>query len=687
MTMTAADRTADRRKAAKGEDRPGQESIVLKDRYEIFPGRPIDDLASPSARAFQVRDRRNSRTDLYALLCPADLPPRMDALESLHNRETPAVVGPKDWGWVAWPGRPEPAMVVILSRPRGRRLADRSGNGLTPLGERALKTVVIAPLLRALKSLKGQRLTHRAIRVDNLYFGDEEEKSLILGECVSVPPGHDQPVLYETIECGMAEPAARGSGTPADDIYALGIVVLSMALGRLPMDPDDAHGVLMAKLEKSTYHALAAGRGLSSAIDGVVRGLLADDPAQRWTIDDLETWLNEQRLRTVLITPPKRAKMALRIGDVACRNHRMLSYAMARDRGAALEAIRSDSIVKWYRVALNDAAMAEEIAMTANLSPPSGPFAGSAAEDQMLARLCMVVDPHAPIRYRSIASMIDGIGVLFATRMRRKADVQELAELLDGELPIAWLNRQRGAESRMSTLSKPYLRLAAFVRDTAPGFGIERCLYELNSSFPCISPLLAGRNVVKLADLLPALEEIMSEGDPPSRPVDRHVAAFVASRLKADAREALSEMANQKDPNVALFGMLKLLALVQETVGSPPTPGLGRWFAKRLKPVIRTFRSKPLRQFLETRLEKLADSGNLRDLLSLLGDPELERRDREGFRKARREYAAIAEECRAIEGTLDARRRAAVRLGRQVGAAISGFAASATAAGGVLLNL
>src|SRR3546814_3856572 len=44
------------------------------------------------------------------------------------------------------------------------------------------------------------------------------------------------------------------------------------------------------------------------------------------------------------------------------------------------------------------------------------------------------------------------------------------------------------------------------------GYGIERALYALNSSWPCQSPLLAADYVAGLDDLLPALERLAAQG-------------------------------------------------------------------------------------------------------------------------------------------------------------------------------
>ena len=61
-----------------------------------------------------------------------------------------------------------------------------------------------------------------------------------------------QPVLFEPPYSAMCLPAGRGDGSIADDVYALGVLLLCLALGHAPlMELDDAT-ILRRKLELGT---------------------------------------------------------------------------------------------------------------------------------------------------------------------------------------------------------------------------------------------------------------------------------------------------------------------------------------------------------------------------------------------------------------------------------------------------
>ena len=57
------------------------------------------------------------------------------------------------------------------------------------------------------------------------------------------------------------------------------------------------------------------------------------------------------------------------------------------------------------------------------------------------------------------------------------------------------------------------LRLRGHVANGSPGFGIERCLYELNPSLPCMSPLVARLHANGVHTLLLALNRVATAAD------------------------------------------------------------------------------------------------------------------------------------------------------------------------------
>ena len=116
-----------------------------------------------------------------------------------------------------------------------------------------------------------------------------------------------QPALFEPPYSAMCLPSGRGDGSIADDVYALGVLLLCLALGRAPLAQLDDSAILRRKLELGTYAALAGDERLPPIIGDLVRGMLAEDPEHRPT-PTLLLDPASARGRRVAARPPRRAQ-------------------------------------------------------------------------------------------------------------------------------------------------------------------------------------------------------------------------------------------------------------------------------------------------------------------------------------------------------------------------------------------
>ena len=151
-----------------------------------------------------------------------------------------------------------PATCICLAPP-GPSL----GEPQRPWPEAELLDCVLRPAAHVLEQLQERGMTHRGIRLDNV-FQSAPGQPVVLGTAWAAPPAMAQPALFEPPYSAMCLPAGRGDGSIADDVYALGVLLLCLALGRAPLAQLDDAAILRRKLEVGNL-CRAGGRRTAAA--------------------------------------------------------------------------------------------------------------------------------------------------------------------------------------------------------------------------------------------------------------------------------------------------------------------------------------------------------------------------------------------------------------------------------------
>jgi hypothetical protein len=382
--------------------------ILLGGRYQVHPDKPLPELDSPMAHAVEVTDQRAGARRMFALICRPDLMPRLDIIPPLSRLVRMPMLVPVDAGVVPWPESGGRRFVIVFENMVGERVLPTSGEPITPLRDDALARNIVAPLVPLLKEMNGRLICHRAIRADNLFYADPSKRSVVLGECVSAPPGISQPVLYETVPAAMANPEGRGGRQPADDLYAFGVTLVVLLCGGDPVAGLSDEEIIESKIILGSYSALLRQTRVSLKLMEPLRGLLCDDPAERWTTTDIELWLEGRQLSPKQPALPDKAPRSITFAGREYWTKPSLAYAMGRNWDEAGKIIVSGELEGWIRRSHSDDDLAEGVSMAA-----SSGSAGS-GEDRLISRTLMLLDPDMPIRYRDFSASPDGLAQAFA---------------------------------------------------------------------------------------------------------------------------------------------------------------------------------------------------------------------------------------------------------------------------------
>lgn len=662
--MAADGQTADQGKGAKGAKGP----IVLESRYVLHPDQPATEHSTSQTQAFVAEDPMSPGEPRVALICDIDPLPRIEVMDKLRGLARPGLTQIAAFGPVDWPGASGQRLAVVIHPAQGGRLVQPGQAKIQPIGTEALIETVIRPIVTGLTEMFHRNQTHRGIRPDNIFYSDETHTRVVLGQSVTAPAGYYQPPAFETIECAMADPDGKGTGTRAEDLFSLGVCLLALSTGKIPGVGVDPEELIARRIEKGSLEAYVDPREIPRDLIDGIRGLMSEDPRERWSLESFKSWQEGNR-----VPPPRpytmvRAHAGLDFAGKKWWTAPAAAMALSRRPDAGVKALLSGSVLDWMKKSLPDNVPTDALASVMAEYEVSG---GSWPEQLLLAKASIAMDPGAPIRYSGISVRLDGIGAALACGWRKPGGMQLIGDLLKANLPSYWLNSQPKHINRGVGVTAHLEKLGRWVSDSGPGAGMERCLYELNPNLPCQSPITAGRWVSDPSELLPAIDASAAAGGLSRQPIDRHIAAFLAARSHADTTQLLGLMQPQNVDEHSAIGTLRLLAELQTSFKSRALPGLGMYCAELLKPVIDSFHHRRRRGKLAEAIQAMAKSGNLTNLLKLADDPDFKKLDRRGFDKAKELWAKAETDLANLERDTPKRKDDARRQGRESAAMIS----------------
>ncbi len=645
--------------------------VTLRDRYLIFPNSPLQQFSTASAQAFIAEDRRERDKEVFALIVKPGYTPRIPLLRVLKGADNPGLMTLLEWGAIDWPPANRKVMALVYLKPLGGPVWDpKTGATFKRLDEAEVTRKVITPALAALKFFKTHNLTHRAIRPSNMYWSGADKDRIVFGDAACAPPAFEQPAALEPVETALAMPAGRGDGSGANDIYSFGASLALLIQNRDATAFTNEEALIRHKMVMGSYSALAGEARMPLALVEILRGTLCDDPNERWDTEAIDLWLSGRRLTPLVPRIEKRAVRAFPLSGRDYMTSRELAMGIFAAWDAALPQIGDGKLETWLNRAMDN--KEKGVAIANVLGADAVSVDRRAAVDLTLAKVCMLLDPMAPIRYKTLSVMTDGFRWLLPMAMANGGDVRTIAEALMRELPKAWFETREAYNPDNSVMDSGFRTQKGYLDRGTVGNGLERVLYEMNDSVPCLSPMLADDYVLELRDLLPALNAYAKKkGETsPGVAIDRHIAAFVAARANFEVERIINDLAVADDGR-KIMAMINLLAMIQWRVGISGLTSLTLWLAHMAKPAVAGFHNREKRRQIEEELPKVGREGNIVELSRLLDSAEERGADIRGFEEAKAHWLEAYRQARDIEEGHEDLREEASKTGQQIASLIS----------------
>jgi len=653
------------------EQRPALASgkdVALGDRFKIRTAQTIMEMASPGAEAFVATDATSPDYACAALVARPEQLPRIGACLQIKGIDHYGIAKLLDHGTVDWPDGTR-RYAMVYDAPAGAPILRRDMT-IKPLEPQVLIRSLIKPVVQALSEYTRRAVNHRAIRPDNVYWYDFGKSKMLLGPCTVGAPGQRQPAQFETVEMALCSPHGRGPGHASDDMFSLGATVLALAMGRWPMPESDDAAVIQKRISIGSWDALAGKFSPPVELFDFLRGTMADDPAERWTLPTVAKWLDGGRPALPRFGEVAKAREPFLFEGRLYRTARDIAIALAANPVQAAGAVRSGVLRDWARRSLPDDGASRRIA---NISGPDNPAARD-GDPALVARACIALDPAGPIRISGIAVRPDGLGPALAhAHLSKRDSLPAFDAMFRAGLHLEWHTAQEalqtGPNARPRRKTVAHERLSRWASDAAPGSGLERCLYELDPNLACLSPACIDQWVETPGEILPAIDG--SIGDGQRKAFDRHIAAFLAARGAADEKSLRGLMGGTADEEERLAS-LRLLAHLQENYMIGGLPNLAAECAALVRPTISQFQRISTKEQIAKKTEASVGQGDLKSLLGIVDDKVALDADRKGFDAAKTEYSAATERLSRSDLILLDRARQALHRGRETAVLATG---------------
>ena len=589
-------------------------TFIIKERFEIDLAHPLNEYDTNGALAFAAVDRTNPSRQLFALICTHDIP-RLSYLPYMKSIESPYILKLVEYGHITY--KNAETIALIYNRPTGPR-ADIFTETTEPLSNEKFRSLTLS-LLSACDVLKTFGLTHRAIRLDNLYFTDSNRNELVLGDCLASFPSAYQPLIYETIENTLCPSESRGNGTIDHDIYACGVILLGLVLNHDLKSELSAGEMLRQKLKNGSLGFLSGNEKISPRFVGILRLLLDDNNERRC---DYAGILNYFDGKTASLPPENsaRSNKALIINGEKCYTRKSAALAILTNHDFGLEVIQSGKLLEWVKSGLENEKLHTKLQniITAEKNNNN--------KDDLLAKICVYLDSSLPLKCETSFIFPQGLAKTIFYNKQHNLPLTALQHLIASDVIKLWYQEQPSLRAP-SNASEFNMYLAR----NDYGYGFERIMYDFDEDLPCISPLLGNAFVNNTSRLLSALNHNSSNFS--ALPFDKSIIAYLRCKMGKKIDGLIIDI-NANQDAIKTSAVIRLYALIQNKQGPAQLPNLTQWLANIAKPIIQSYHNIKYQKYLEQELLKISKSGKIMDLAEILENEEARIRDRNDFGEA-----------------------------------------------------
>ncbi|GEQ99447.1 hypothetical protein JCM17845_00710 [Iodidimonas gelatinilytica] len=621
---------------------------LMNGRYRIELAKPLVHLSSPCADAYDVTDLKEGPAELYALVHHQGSTHRGDVLAELIEAPVISMLNPVRSSVIRVKAGGPRHLVSLVQAPKGPSLAEIAAQH--PISGHKLRKLIVPGIVQALAGLHSRGIVHRSIRPETIFFKSPALDGVVLGECFSCPPAAGQPAHFEPLERALAMPFGRGEATPEADMFALGATLLACHLGVNKKPAKDPNALHAARMAQGSFWAHSAGTEVPGVTGTLLRGLLNDDEGERWTLKELNLWLESSvpNRRSVNVLWTFARPVIFRQATFSDR--RMLAHEFSQHPLDAAHFLRQVDFPSWVQNMITTELFSERLERLINVKKDGDLSSERHGDHALVARVTAHLDPLGPLRYNGISTTIDGLGPAMVDIFNKDDDMEQdiLLHLFDSNVLPAILDIIIDRNPVVSKQHQLHSHTVQLMRRTKGRMALICALYDLNPTLQCLSPALKDLWITSPQQLLKALDRIVDKSSELSPLLDDHVLAMFCSRVEGAEPLVEALIKHRKSPVRLMTAVTKLLAFLQQRLDSGPLKNLSGHLVKSLKALLGDVKSRSRKRTIMARLDELGDLGSLPDIARAIDLEYLKYLDHQEFLEAQRKVSVLEQMIRKM---------------------------------------
>jgi serine/threonine protein kinase len=222
--------------------------------------------------------------------------PKDEILNKLKGLQHPDIIALLDFGYF------QDRFFEIAEYAEGGTLSE-----IMPVSSLSKTQEIVKETIEALNYCHNHGIIHRDIKPENIFFRTADKKDIAIGDfgiASNIKEGEElvRTTLARTSLYAAPELFTNIQGKTtiekSVDYYALGMTLLHLWVGKNPFEDVDEFGIMRLKSEGRVLFP----DGIDSDVEKLIKGLITVNPRDRWSYNEVKSWLNGEDVRVLYQT-------------------------------------------------------------------------------------------------------------------------------------------------------------------------------------------------------------------------------------------------------------------------------------------------------------------------------------------------------------------------------------------------